>query len=110
MSGPRRGRVDRDSGVDVAPECGQSWNDVGGFDRDKKCIVGGDQGKADREELAGGGTKTTGVEVTDTEVPVPEVAPRPDPGRQYAGWIDGRRQVRWSGGGSRAATLWAGSC
>ena len=29
---------------------------------------------------AGGGTKTMGVEMTDTEVPVSEVAPCPDPG------------------------------
>ena len=49
-----------------------------------------------------------GAEMTDTEVPVSEVAPCPDPGRQYVGWVNGRWQVRWSGGGSRATTLWAG--
>ena len=51
MLGPQRG-VDRDSGVVVAPENRQIWTDVGGFDLDKKCIVGGDQGEADRGELA----------------------------------------------------------
>ena len=81
--------VNRGSGVVVAPECRQSWTDVGGSDQDKTCIVGGDQGNTDREELAGGGTKTIGAEMADTEVPVLEVAPRPDPGRQYVGWADG---------------------
>jgi hypothetical protein len=100
--------VNRDSGAVVAPENGQTWTDAGGFDRDKKCIVGGDQGEADREELADGGTKTTGAEMTSTEVPVSEVAPRPDPGRQYVGWVNGRWQVRWSGGSSGTPTLWAG--
>jgi hypothetical protein len=79
----------RDSGAVVAPEIGRSWTDVGGFDQGKICIVGGDQEKADREELADGGSKTTGAEMTDTEVPISEVTPRPDPGRQYAcrlGW------------------------
>ena len=52
--------ADRDSGVVVAPENGQTWTDAGGFDRHETCVVGGDQEKADREELAGGGTKTTG--------------------------------------------------
>ena len=39
--------VSRDSGVVVAPEIGQSWTDVCGFDQGKICIVGGDQEKAD---------------------------------------------------------------
>ena len=39
--------VNRDSGVVVVPECGQSWTNVGGFDCDKTCIVGGDQGNTD---------------------------------------------------------------
>ena len=107
MSGPRRG-VDGDSGADAAPECRQSCTDVGGFDRNKKCIAGGDQGRADREELADGGTKTTGAEMTDTVVPVSEVAPRPDPGRQYAGWAGGGLQVRDCGGSSGATTMEAG--
>ena len=55
--------VDRDSGAVVAPENGQTWADVGSFDRDKICIVGGDQEEADREELADRGTKTTGAEI-----------------------------------------------
>ena len=92
----------------VAPESGQTWTNVGGFDQDKICIVGGDQEKTDREELAGGGTKTTGAEVTDTEVLVSEVAPCPDPGRQYAGWAGGVLQVQDGGGGSRAAMVEAG--
>ena len=70
--------------------------------------VGDDQGSADRGELAGGGTKKMGAEMADTEVPVSEVAPRPDSGRQSAGWIDGVRQVRYYGGGSRATTAEAG--
>ena len=45
--------------------------------------------------------------MTDTEVPVSEVAPCPDPGWQYVGWVNSRWQVQWSGGGSRATTLWA---
>ena len=44
--------VSRDSGAVVAPESEQTWTDAGGFDRDKMCIVGGDQEKAGREELA----------------------------------------------------------
>ena len=86
--------VNRDSGAVVAPENGQTWTDVGGFDLVKKCIVGGDQGEADREELADRGPKTTGAEMTDTEVPVSEVAPRPDLGRQYVAWVEGRWLVR----------------
>ena len=74
--------ANRASGVVVAPECGQIWTDAGGFDLDQTCIVGGDQGDADREEPADGSTKTTGAEMTDTEVPVSEVAPCPDPGRR----------------------------
>ena len=73
------------SGAVMAPEVGQTWTDVGGSDRYEICIVGGDQWKTDREELAGGGTKTTGAEEIDTEVPSSEVAPHPDPGRQYVG-------------------------
>ena len=61
--------VSRDSGAVVAPEIGRSWTDVGGFDQDEICIVGGDRCKTDREELAGGGTETTGAEEIDTEVP-----------------------------------------
>ena len=53
---------------------------MGGLDRHETGIVGGDQEEADREELAGGGTKTTGAEENDMEVPISEVAPRPDPG------------------------------
>ena len=58
---------------------------VGGSTRDQTCIVGGDKNSADRGELAGGGTKMMGAERADTEVPVSEVAPHPDPGRQYIG-------------------------
>ena len=101
--------VNRISGAAVAPENhGRTWADVGGFDLDEKCIVGGDQGGADREELADGGTKTTGAEMTDAEVPVSEVAPRLIPGRRYVGWVDGRRQVRWGGGSSGATMVEAG--
>ena len=71
-------------------------------------IVGGDQEKVDREELAGGGAKTTGAEETDTEVPISEVAPHPDPGRQYVGWAGGVLQVQDDGGSSGAATVEAG--
>ena len=53
---------------------------MGGFDQDETCIVGGDQEKADREELADGVTKTTGAEMIDTEVPISEAAPRLIPG------------------------------
>ena len=35
--------VNRGSGVVVAPECGQSWTDVGGSDQNKICIIGGDR-------------------------------------------------------------------
>ena len=70
---------------------------------------GFDQGSADREELADGGTKTMGPERADTEVPASEVAPRPDPGWQYAGRADGVLQVREYGGGSRATTGEAGN-
>ena len=102
--------VDRDSGVVVAPESGQSWTDAGGFDQDEKCVVGGGQEKADRERPAGRGTKTTGAEMTDTEVPVSEVVPCPDPGRrwQYAGWAGRVLQVQDCGGGSGATTMEAG--
>ena len=34
-----------------------------------------------------------GAEMTNTEVLVSEVAPRPDPGRQYASWVNRRWQV-----------------
>ena len=100
--------VNRTSGAAVAPENERTWADVGGFDLDGTCIVGGDQGEADREELADGGTKTTGAEMTDTEVPISEVAPRLIPGRQYVGLVDGRWQVRWGGGSSGATTVEAG--
>ena len=100
--------ADRDSGAGVAPDGGQSWTDAGGFDRDKKCIVGGDQEEADRAELADGSAKTMGAEETDTEVPISEVAPRPDPGRQYVGRAGGVLQVLDDGGGSRATTTEAG--
>ena len=92
----------------MAPEKGQTWTDVGGFDRHETCIVSEDQEKADREEPAGGGTKTTGAEETDTEVPISEVAPRPDSGRQYVGWAGGVLQVQGGGGSSRATTVEAG--
>ena len=46
--------------------------------------------------------------MSDTEVPVSKLAPCPDPGRQYVGWVDGRWQVRWGGGGSRATAMEAG--
>ena len=69
---------------------------------------GGDRESADREELAGGGTKTTGAEETDTEVPISEVAPRPDPGRQYVGRAGGALQVHDGGGSSRATMTEAG--
>ena len=45
-----------------------------------------------------------GAEDTDTEVPISEMAPRPDPGRQYVGWAGGVLQVCDDGGGSRATT------
>jgi hypothetical protein len=96
------------SGAVMAPEVGQTWTDVGGSDRQEICVVGGDQEKADREELASGGTKTMGAEMIDTEVPISEVAPRPDPGRQYVGRAGGVLQVRDDGGGSRATTTEAG--
>ena len=51
---------------------------------------------------------TMGAEMADTEVPVSDVAPRPDPRQKYAAWIDRRWLVRWSGGSSGAAALWAG--
>ena len=38
--------VNRDSGVAVVPENGQTWTNVGSFDRDQDCVVGGDQGRA----------------------------------------------------------------
>jgi hypothetical protein len=63
---------------------------------------------ADREELAGGGAKTMGAEETDTEVPILEVAPHPDPGWQYVGRAGGVFQVHDDGGGSRATTTEAG--
>ena len=66
--------VDRGSGVVVVPECWQSWTDVGGSDRNKICIVGGDPGCAEQEEPADRGTKTMGAEKTNTEVLVSEVA------------------------------------
>ena len=66
------------SGAGVVPEGGQSWTNVGGFDQNKNCIVGGDQWKTDREKLAGRGTKMMGAEETDTEVLISEVAPCPD--------------------------------
>ena len=50
-----------------------------------------------------------GVEMTDMEVPNSEVAPRPDPGRQYVGWAGRVLQVHDAGGGSRATTTEAGS-
>ena len=49
-----------------------------------------------------------GAEETDTEVPISEVAPRPDPGRQYVGRAGGVLQVCDDGGGSRATTTEAG--
>ena len=100
--------ADGASGAVDASEFGQTWADVGGFDLDETCIVGGDQEMADREELAGGGSKTMGAEETDTEVPISEVAPRPDPGRQYVGRAGGVLQVCDDGGGSRATTTEAG--
>ena len=100
--------ADGASGAVAAPEVGQTWADVGGFDLYPTCIVGGDQEMADREELADGGSKTTGAEETDTEVPISEVAPRPDPGRQYVGRAGGVLQVCDDGGGSRATTTEAG--
>ena len=39
------------------------------------------------------------AEETDTEVPISEVAPRPDPGRQYVGRAGGVLQVCDDGGG-----------
>ena len=53
--------ADGASGAVAAPEVGQTWADVGGFDLYQTCIVGGDQEMADRKELAGGGLKTTGA-------------------------------------------------
>ena len=100
--------ANRDPGVGVVPEGGQSWTDVGGFDWHEMCIVGGDQEMADREELADGGLKMMGAEEIDMEVPILEVAPRPDPGRQYVGRAGGVLQVCDDGGGSRATTMEAG--
>ena len=85
--------ADGASGAVAAPEVGQTWADVSGFDLYQTCIVGGDQEMADRGELADEGSKTTGAEETDTEVPISEVAPRPDPGRQYVGRAGGVLQV-----------------
>ena len=85
--------VNRDSGVVVVPENGQTWTNVGNFNQDKTCIIGGDQGEADQEELADRGMKMTGAEMTNTEVPISEVAPCPDPGWQYVSWVDRRWQV-----------------
>jgi hypothetical protein len=101
--------ADRDSGAVMAPEVGQTWTDVGGCDRHKICVIGGDQEKADQEELAGGGTKTMGAEEIDTEVPSSEVAPHPDPGWQYVSWAGRVLQVQGDGGGPRAATTEAGN-
>ena len=78
---------------------------MGDFDLVKKCIVGGDQEEADREELADRGSNMTGAEMTDTEVPVSEIAPCLVPGRQCAGWVDRRWQVQGGGGSSGAATV-----
>jgi len=100
--------ADGASGAVAAPEVGQTWADVSGFDLYQTCIVGGDQEMADRGELADEGSKTTGAEETDTEVPISEVAPRPDPGRQYVGRAGGVLQVCDDGGGSRATTTEAG--
>ena len=49
-----------------------------------------------------------GAEETDTEVLISEVAPCPDPGRQYVGRAGGVLQVCDDGGGSRATTTEAG--
>ena len=40
-----------------------------------------------------------GAEMADTEVPVSEVAPRPDLGRQYVGRTDRKWQAQWHSGG-----------
>jgi hypothetical protein len=53
--------ADGASGAVAAPEAGQTWADVGGFDLYPTCIVDNNQAMADREELAGGGTKTMGA-------------------------------------------------
>ena len=50
----------------------------------------------------------TGVEEIDTEVPILEVAPHPDPGRQYVGQAGRVLQVCNDGGGSRATMTEAG--
>ena len=42
------------------------WADVGGSAQDPKCTAGGDE-RADRGELADGGAKMMGAEVTDME-------------------------------------------
>ena len=51
--------------------------------------------------------------MADMEVPVSEVAPCPDPGRQYSqwyvGWVDGQWQVRDCGGSYWVTTMEAGS-
>ena len=49
-----------------------------------------------------------GADETDAEVPISEMAPRPDPGRQYVGRAGGVLQVCDDGGGSRATTTEAG--
>ena len=100
--------ADGTSGAVAVPEVGQTWADVGGFDSYSTCIVGGDQERADRGELAGGGRKTMGAGEIDTEVPISEVTPRPDPGWQYVGRAGGVLQVCDDGGGSRATTTEAG--
>ena len=46
--------------------------------------------------------------MTDTEVPVSEMAPHLVPGQQCASWVDRRWQVRWGGGSSGAAMVEAG--
>ena len=68
----------------------------------------GDQRKVDREELAGGGTKTTGAEMTRQCRSQRWRHVQTLHGRQYAGWAGGVLQVQGCGGGSKATTVEAG--
>ena len=100
--------ADGASGAVDASEFGQTWADVGGFDHDETCIVGGDQWKTDRAELAGGGLKTTGAKKVNTEVPISEVTQWGVPRRKYVCWVDGVLKVHYGNCSFRAATKEAG--
>ena len=59
-------------------------------------------------ELADRDVKVMGVEETDMEVPISEMAPHPVPGWQYVSWAGRVLQGCNDGGGSRATTTEAG--